>query len=484
MIYDRLIELGLLLLLVYSPLAFGAVTEYAIFLLVCATGLMLMIWLLGAFRHRHCLPPQEMPPNTNTQRAYLFSVRALPAGIPLSLFAAFFLFQLLPLPIEFVQHLSPQRYALHAESVEALERSGPSQILLSVSSQATESELSKFLLYLTIFFLVINTIRSPQQIRRITLTILTMGLFEAFYGILQKFVDRPLLPFYLPASWAARGTFIVHNHFAGYLEMTILLGVGYLFAGPRRKQYAPGERLARTLLLCSVLFLMLMAHVSSASRGGIVSLSIGLSVFLLLAGSRQLSRRWALWLLFLLPIIGIFIALLVPMDLLGSLERFHGEQLNPSFRVRSEIWRMQWRIFQDFPVFGSGFGSFPHLARRYQTVLWNMRIYYSESDFMQLLAEGGIIGVLLVFWIGSAYFYRILIAWKKRRSRWAIAHVAGYLSALVSLIAHAAVDFNFHIPSNALLFTVIAALGYVTVHTHERQKENGDFNQGFPPSRE
>ncbi|MCP4400582.1 MAG: O-antigen ligase family protein [bacterium] len=471
MICDTLIEFGLLLLLIYSPLAFGAVTEYAFFLIVCAVAFMILIWLMGSFRRRHRLPPEETL--RHSRRPYLFSLRTLPAGVPLFLLLGFFLIQLFPLPVDFVQQLSPQRYLLHAETAATLESSGPSRVALSVSPQATEAELSKFLVYLGIFFLAINTIRSPKQIRRFTLSILTIGFFEAFYGIVQKFVDRPLLPFYQPSSGVVRGTFIVRNHFAGYLEMAILLGFGCLFAGSLRQDFAPGERLARTLLLGSAIFLMIVAQFLSASRGGIVSLSIGVSVFLILAVSRRLLRRWGIALLVLLPLIGIAIALLVPVHLLTSLERFHEERLDPSFRVRSEIWRTQWHIFQDFPIFGAGFGSFPHLARRYQTFLWNMRLYYSESDLMQLLAEGGIIGVMLVCWAGIVYFYRILTMWKQRRSRWAIALVTGCVSALVSLTAHAAVDFNFHIPSNAILFTVIAALGYVTVHTREQRKESG-----------
>lgn len=113
-----------------------------------------------------------------------------------------------------------------------------------------------------------------------------------------------------------------------------------------------------------------------------------------------------------------------------------------SFQIRTEIWKTSWHIVQDFPICGSGLGTFAHLARRYQTFRWQYRLHYSESDWLQFLAETEILGAGVLLWIGGAVFYQTFSLWKHRHSRWIVAIVAGGMSALVSLIIHGAVDFN------------------------------------------
>ncbi|MEE8384551.1 MAG: O-antigen ligase family protein, partial [Dehalococcoidia bacterium] len=86
-----------------------------------------------------------------------------------------------------------------------------------------------------------------------------------------------------------------------------------------------------------------------------------------------------------LPLILMITVLMVPNQLIKNFDRFTGEQFDLSFRTRWEIWRTQAHIFQDFPISGSGFGTLPHIARRYQTFRWTYRLVHSESDYMQLL---------------------------------------------------------------------------------------------------
>jgi O-antigen ligase len=125
-------------------------------------------------------------------------------------------------------------------------------------------------------------------------------------------------------------------------------------------------------------------------------------------------------------------------------------------------------MFQDFPVWGAGLGTFSSLFPSYQTFISDLFVSHTENDYLQALAEMGIIGGILGLWIGSLYFYTTLKAWEKKHSHWSIVIVAGGISAMVSLLIHSWVDFNLHIPSNALLFSVIAALNIVAAHSHRR----------------
>jgi len=85
-------------------------------------------------------------------------------------------------------------------------------------------------------------------------------------------------------------------------------------------------------------------------------------------------------------------------------------------------------------------------------------VNHSHNDYAEALAETGVAGGLcgLVF-IGLLFWraWKILAVEKDPRG---FAHHAGALVACLGLLVHAAVDFNFHIPSNALIFLLQAAL--------------------------
>lgn len=474
MLYDTIIEFGLLFLLVYTPLAFGGVTDYALGIVKIITVILLLVWVVKVFIQRKRLPRGFRPTSDGTQ--YYVQLSTIPGLRVLCVLAALLLVQRVPLPAPVVNFLSPNTYQLYHEAASSIALEPPQWIPLSVCSQATEGEFHTFLVYLAVFFLLINTIRTSRQIRRMLATIISIGLLESLYGLLQMLSDKHLLFFYPKGGWI-QGSFINKNHFAGYLEMVILLAFGVLFTRfePKSSSHSKTfgavlvEQYAKTFLWLILLFMMLCALLLSGSRGGAVSLACGLLFFALLARSRRLLRRWTIVVLLFLPLVLILTAIIAPTLLVNHVERFAESELEHSIQIRWEIWHTSWNIFEDFPVFGSGLGTFAHLARRYQTFRWQYRLHYSESDWLQFLAETGLLGVLLLVWLGSIGFSRIFTMWKQRHSRWAVAIVAGMLSALVSLIMHGAVDFNLHIPSNALLFTVIAALSYVTVSMRERQ---------------
>jgi O-antigen ligase len=188
---------------------------------------------------------------------------------------------------------------------------------------------------------------------------------------------------------------------------------------------------------------------------------------MLLARSRKVLRHWNRLLSVFLIFVLVITVLLTPLLFLQNIQRFEDDPFSYSFRVRQEIWRISWRIFQDFRWTGAGLGTFPHLTRRYQHFQSSLVFVYTESDVLRFLAETGIIGSLLLVLAGGVFARRVVSLWRLRQSRWAVALVAGGFCAMVSLVLHGFGDFNLYIPANALVFTVIAALTYVAVYTRE-----------------
>ena len=462
-----IIEAGLIFLLVYTPLAFGGVSPRSIVLVEFISGVMFLIWIVKLLSHRQHFP-QTMSLHSQTfhKQPINFSYEYIIYSLLI-----FFVLQRVPLPKMWLKILSPGTYQLYTQSALLTGLPLPDLLPLSVCPQATETGLYLFLAYIMIFILIIKTIRTPQQVSRLVYTIIIVGLFESFYGLIQFVSGQHQLSFSQAGSWV-NGTFVNRNHFAGYMEMVIPLAFGVLFtrfeggnsSRKRSLKHIPEETYAKAFFVLSVLFIMISSLILSGSRGGIISFSFGMLFFALCVHSRRLLRKWIIIVLIFLPLV-IGIVMLMNPDLIGErLQTLKQLEEDSSFRVRWELWKSATHIFQDFPLTGSGLGTFSHLARRYRTFRGDVRFNYPENDYLQLLSETGIIGTVFILLIGGVFFFHIFTTWKQRRSRWVVAMAAGQLSAIICLLIHSVADFNLHIPSNALMFTVIAALSYVTVH--------------------
>jgi len=204
-----------------------------------------------------------------------------------------------------------------------------------------------------------------------------------------------------------------------------------------------------TLLPIGALFL-------SASRGGIISFvaEVGFLAVLILARRREKKV--------LVPAALVVMLAAVLVSWLGigaALDRFATyKKLETSEGRRVEMLHDSLRIFQAHRVLGTGLGTLQEVFPQYETVYDGLVVNHSHNDYAEALAETGVVGglcglvfLVLLFWSS----WKILSAEGESRG---FAYHAGALVACVGLLVHAGVDFNFHIPSNALIFLLQAAL--------------------------
>jgi O-antigen ligase len=143
----------------------------------------------------------------------------------------------------------------------------------------------------------------------------------------------------------------------------------------------------------------------------------------------------------------------------AALDRFATyKKLETSEGRRAEMLHDSLKIFRDHPVLGTGVGTLQEVFPLYETIYDGLVVNHSHNDYAEALAETGVIGglcglgfLVLLFWKS----WKILSAESDARS---FAYHAGALVACLGLLVHAGVDFNFHIPSNALIFLLQSVL--------------------------
>jgi O-antigen ligase len=94
----------------------------------------------------------------------------------------------------------------------------------------------------------------------------------------------------------------------------------------------------------------------------------------------------------------------------------------------------------------------------YETLYDAKIVNHTHNDYLEALAETGILGGLCCVWFLAALFFKSLSLLREREHSLAGVLQLSGLIGCVGILVHALVDFNFHIPSNLLLFFLMAHL--------------------------
>ena len=314
----------------------------------------------------------------------------------------------------------------------------------------TRIELLKYSALLALFFLCVQSFRTRAHWRNFVWFLLSFGFAVSLFAILQHFTFNGKMYWVRELQYGGIpfGPYVNRNHFAGLMELLIPPGLAIQILSGERRDQLPLVTLF-TLLPIGALFL-------SASRGGIISFVAEVAFLTILIVARRREKK-VLGAAALVLTLG---AILVSWLGIGAaLDRFASyKKLETSEGRRTEMLHDSLRIFEDHRTLGTGLGTLQEVFPLYESVYDGLVVNHSHNDYAEALAETGVIGglcgmVFLVLLFSTAW--KILNVEGDSRS---FAYHAGALVACLGLLVHAGLDFNFHIPSNALIFLLESAL--------------------------
>jgi O-antigen ligase len=314
----------------------------------------------------------------------------------------------------------------------------------------TQIELLKLSALALLFFLVVQAFETIENWIVFVWFLLALGFSVSVLGILQHFTFNGKLYWFRELRYGGIpfGPYVNRNHFAGLVELIIPMGLSILLLRAEERD--------RMSLLMVLTLIPIGALFLSGSRGGIAAffVEVGLVVILaLLRGHRKNQFAIAATLLLLA---GGFVVWLGAGRALARFEAY--QKLEVSEARRAEMLRDSWRIFVDHPLAGTGVGTLEDVFPRYETLYDGSIVNHTHNDYVEALAESGVIGGLIGICF-LVFFFRG--AWRRIQeapNRLDLALHIGALSACCALLAHSFVDFNLHIPSNALLFLIQCGL--------------------------
>src|SRR5690348_11223478 len=331
----------------------------------------------------------------------------------------------------------------------------------SASPFATRTELLLFSADLILIFLAAQAFRTIQDWRRFAWFLIVFGFLVSGFGILQHLTFNGKLYWFREMTYGGIpfGPYVNRNHFAGFAELVIPLSLVPLILGKVRR-----ERLASVAIFAVI---PLAALFLAASRGGLVSLfcEVVLLLLLLLVVRRSLGKHALAG----ATVLVLAFSLVSWIGVRQILSRFSSFQnLEVSEGKRASMRQGTWRMFLDHPVAGVGFGAFEAAYPPYETQYDGKIVNHAHNDYLEILAETGLLGGLCCAWFLTVLFIASVRRIQKPSSPFAgVLHLAG-LTGCFGILVHSLVDFNLHIPANAFLFLLMALLATLPIATPEK----------------
>jgi O-antigen ligase len=321
---------------------------------------------------------------------------------------------------------------------------------LTVSRYTTRIDLQLVVLDLVMLFLFTQLFRTLADFKLLVWFIMIFSFSVAIFGILQQLTFNGRLYWFREMHYGGLpfGPYVNRNHYAGFADLTIPFALVPLILGKVRRE--------RLFVVAIFTVVPIVALLLAASRGGIISFGVQLLVLAVWLAVRRAARLQALIGL------GVVALALLMVSWLGArhlLERFSATQASEvTTSKRASMARGTLHIFLDRAVFGTGLGTLQMVYPRYETLYDGKVVNHSHNDYLEALAETGVIGGLVCFWFWLAWARGAYQALRRAPMDFATAlQLSGFLG-VVGFLAHSFVDFNLHIPANALFFFFSAAI--------------------------
>ncbi|HXI92934.1 MAG TPA: O-antigen ligase family protein [Blastocatellia bacterium] len=418
---DKAIVCGLLAAVVFTTLALGTVEAWSVAIFELIVVVLMLLWAAKVIVEKR------------------IEIRIPPAALPLGALVLVGL----------------------AQSIALTGSSGQTSSL-SMDVEATRGAVAVIFFLFVSFLIAANFFDTPQRLRALANFLIIFGLALAVFALVQHFTWEGKLYWMRRVTSSGAGTggpFVNRNHFAGYMEMLIPIPVALAFSRTTRGETRMFYGFAAAI--------MSIAEAASLSRGGMVSLAAGLLFLAAISVRRSRDRShperkssFNLHPAFLIVV--MLAAIAAGVVWIGAdfdiLKRITHDPLTTTLATdRRGVWGDTLTMFRAHPILGIGLGAFETVYPIYGRGDGSFVIQFAHNDYLQVLADGGIVGGAIALWF-IIVIARAVMQVTRSADPFLRALGLGSAAGVFALLVHSLFDFNLQIPSNALLFLLLAAI--------------------------
>jgi O-antigen ligase len=426
---SKTIAVGFLIVVVFTALAHGAVEPWSLFIF---EGLIAILFLLWAIK--------------------VMADKRLKVNVPI-----------IVLPIAALAMLGV------VQSIAFTDSTGRWRSL-SMNVGYTRGAVTVLIFLLISLLIAANFFSNRGRLSTLSHFLVVYGLAMALFALVQHFTWNGRFYWLRPTEVTTPfGPFANHNHFAGYMELLIPIPIALIITRAVTTELRVLFGFAATL--------MGVAAVLSLSRGGIISIAAGLLFLVVMSFGLRRQRGKTPAKGRVLPLasqlaVVIAIGAVITTGILwigadpvinrvtqgqpssadAPKETFHSS--------RGWVWRDTVTMIRANPFVGVGLGAYETAFSIYTKSDGSLRVPQAHNDYLQVVADCGVIGGLIAVWFIVLVFRAVVRGVRSSDPLYA-GLALGSGAGIFGMLVHSLFDFNLQLPSNALLFLLLSA---VAVH--------------------
>ena len=294
------------------------------------------------------------------------------------------------------------------------------------------------LMYAVLFGVVLQGIRTSQQVRQVVMVVVGMGLCEGVLGIVQ---------YVWLGEARAKGTFFNPNFFATYEVAVLSIALALLSGIPRSEM-----KRWRSVFLWSIVAVTFCAFMVAQSRGALLALVTAV-IFI---GCYRFGK-----IVLVILIVSFIAGIVIPNPLKQRMLDVSTQ--DPYAFSRIDIWENSLERIVDRPL-GIGLGMYKYTSFQYRfpiesnIVRYGKRAESAHNEYLQMAVELGV-GGLVIFLLGIGMWRReVMVTLRSQLEPWERGLVTGLTGAVLGILAHGTVDSVFHEPALVVLLIVCGGL--------------------------
>ncbi|MBT9132306.1 MAG: hypothetical protein DDT32_00884 [Syntrophomonadaceae bacterium] len=366
--------------------------------------------------------------------------------------------------------------------------------IYSVSRGISVRQLYQFLSYPLLYLLIVNVLGSPVTSHQsavgsrqsavgshhspfIIAAIFLAAILVIAYGIYQYYFGLERMREFLIAHYdisefhpdflrralygrEAFSTFLFAPALAAYLGMILPLALSFFI-------YLSGwKRIFPAILFISGVFCLYLTF----SYGGWASSLFAIFLVLLVS-----LRKYRVHILSFAVIAAFLLLLPYTREFIPGVERM-GRSMSASLEVRLDYWRATWEMIKDYPVFGSGPGTFASLYAQHK-IPFAEETRMAHNNYLQVFSEMGILGIASFLWLGVAF---LKAGWRKFREsskKTEKALLLGCYAGIITFLINSFGYFDLYIPGIATYVWIFAGVVMATRKGTKAQSSRGTERQ-------
>ncbi len=341
---------------------------------------------------------------------------------------------------------------------------------ISVAPRQGINDLSALFMYLSVFWIAFQTIKSPALADRSLFAVSIIGLIYSIYGLVVYAAGNTDILIY--SKWAYKdsltSTFVNRNSYATFIGLCLLSSFALLFhrvlpvlqlRWPTRQKIAffiEKGLLSNLILLTGIIF-QLASLILSASRAGNLVFGLGFLVLLIsLMFAQPVLRR------------PLYASMCFGLVLIAAISLLAGSNVDRRLaqsdasleeNARAAIFESMMSAIPQSPWMGTGFGSFPDVFPAIQTAAVPAAFFWDKghNDYLENILELGI-PMAGLFFLGIGLLIAQCVVGIINRRRNKIFPIVA-TSASVLVCTHSFFDFSLQIPAVSVLYAFILGMG-------------------------